>query len=392
MKLGIGICIWALLAAVTSQPATSPDKAWVGDQTKNDEMFYIELNGRDPVEMTKAQVDELIEKGKHFLDLTNVRLHDQQRNKAMSLVRNTKASFAPVYPQKVHSQVQAQPIIEKLNTDTMREFLVHFTGFTNRYARGNHGSDSAAWLYEHIAEISSRASDELQVTVSKQTHRGLTQPSIIARIPGQGNLVDEIIIIGAHQDSINSKDKENGRAPGADDDGSGSATVVEVFRRLVEAHYQPERTLEFHWYAGEEVGLVGSLDVATQYRKDGKNVYAMLQFDMTGYVTKGHENTMGLISDNVNTDLNNFLQIVVAAYTKFNVSLFPCGYRCSDHASWNRTGFPSAFPFESDSAKKNPYIHSESDTMERLNFDHMLEFAKLGVGFAMELAGDGSQS
>ncbi|KAJ1964738.1 hypothetical protein IWQ62_002850 [Dispira parvispora] len=390
MKLAIGICIWAILATVTSQSAVPSDKNLPGERGKNGDLFYIELEGSDPVDMTKEQVDDLITKGKHFIDLTNVRSHSQLKYERTALKDNAKATIALDYPKEIRSQEQAQPIIDKLSPDVMREFLNHFTSFTNRYARSSHGAKSAEWLYEYVTKISSGASNGLQVTVSKESHRNLTQPSIIARIPGQGNLVDEIVIIGAHQDSINSTDKENGRAPGADDDGSGSATVVEIFRRLVEARYQPSRTLEFHWYAGEEVGLVGSLDVATKYQKEAKNVYAMLQFDMTGYVPTGHENTMGLVTDNVNAELNEFLKIAATAYTNLKVIPFACGYRCSDHASWNRTGFPSTFPIESDVAKNNSYIHTENDTMDHLNFDHMLEFAKLGVGFAVELAGEGS--
>ncbi|KAJ7300862.1 hypothetical protein DFH08DRAFT_979251 [Mycena albidolilacea] len=54
-------------------------------------------------------------------------------------------------------------------------------------------------------------------------------------------------------------------APGADDDGSGSVTILENYRALLAADFHPERSLEFHWYSAEEGGLLGSQAVAKAY-------------------------------------------------------------------------------------------------------------------------------
>jgi leucyl aminopeptidase len=77
------------------------------------------------------------------------------------------------------------------------------------------------------------------------------QHSIIVTIPGKTNAT---VIVGAHQDSINYHDPMTARAPGADDDGSGTVTILEVLRtvlgskELLEA--KAENTVEFHWYSG----------------------------------------------------------------------------------------------------------------------------------------------
>ena len=63
--------------------------------------------------------------------------------------------------------------------------------------------------------------------------------------------------------------------------GSGTVNLLEIFRVLTEADYAPKTPVEFQWYAGEEAGLLGSQDIATQYAEDNKEVYAMLQLDMT---------------------------------------------------------------------------------------------------------------
>jgi len=83
-------------------------------------------------------------------------------------------------------------------------------------------------------------------------------------------------------DSINLDSPENGRAPGADDDGSGSVNLIESFRALLVAGFEPSTPVEFHWYAGEEGGLLGSADIADSYASAGTEVKAMVEFDMTG--------------------------------------------------------------------------------------------------------------
>lgn len=63
----------------------------------------------------------------------------------------------------------------------------------------------------------------------------------------------------------------------ADDDGSGTVTILEAFRVLVEGNFTPQRPVEFHWYSAEEGGLLGSQDIALEYEKEGRDVIAMLQ-------------------------------------------------------------------------------------------------------------------
>jgi len=67
------------------------------------------------------------------------------------------------------------------------------------------------------------------------------------------------------------------RAPGADDDGSGTVTILEVFHALVTVGFRPPRPVEFHWYSAEEGGLLGSQAVAKVYEKRNVDVLAMIQ-------------------------------------------------------------------------------------------------------------------
>lgn len=79
----------------------------------------------------------------------------------------------------------------------------------------------------------------------------------------------------------------NGRTPGADDDGSGTVTILEVLRVMLSSNDLLERkadnTIEFNWYSGEKVDLLVSKAIFLDYVSRGKDIRAMLQQDMTGF-------------------------------------------------------------------------------------------------------------
>jgi leucyl aminopeptidase len=142
------------------------------------------------------------------------------------------------------------------------------------------------------------------------------QNSIIATIPGKKN---STVVIGAHQDSINLFLPSILAAPGADDDGSGTVTILEAFRVLLSSEAivkgEAENTVEFHWYSAEEGGLLGSQAIFSEYEKTGRDVRAMLQQDMTGYVQgtidAGKEESVGVITDFVDPSLTEFIKKVI---------------------------------------------------------------------------------
>lgn len=76
----------------------------------------------------------------------------------------------------------------------------------------------------------------------------------------------------------------------------------------------------------------------------------------------------------------------VQAYCTIPYIETKCGYACSDHASASKAGYPSAFVIESDFKYSDKKIHTTEDKIEFLDFDHMLQHARLTLGLAYELA------
>jgi leucyl aminopeptidase len=164
-------------------------------------------------------------------------------------------------------------------------------------------------------------------------------------------------------------------------------TSLEAFRVLVSNNFRPLHTVEFHWYSAEEQGLYGSQAVATSYRQKALPVIGMMQMDMTGFTSPDKEEHVGVVTDFTSPQLSTFLRTLIDGYLAIPFVNTTCGYACSDHASWNKLGYPSAFPFENDFTSSSPFIHSAKDTVEHVNFDHMAEYVKLALAFAVEFGG-----
>lgn len=201
----------------------------------------------------------------------------------------------------------------------------------------------------------------------------------------------ELIIIGAHQDSLNYK-MPFYRAPGADDDGSGTVVTLQILRSLLEAKFipPPGTAVEFHWYAAEEGGLLGSQDIAADYEEKGINIRGMFQFDCTAFVKKDTQPIIALFDEVVDMNLTNFASSLVDAYLPISWNYTRCGNTCgSDHMSFTKAGYPAAFAFESLYENVNNKFHTPFDDAYRdgqYSFEHMLQFVKLGIAFVAELA------
>lgn len=347
---------------------------WPGIDLDLNELRLIQLeDATDPVWMTELEKIVAKADGKKFFDIT-----EDPENFATSYQVTTSKKFpAPSLPEDVAS------VIGLLSTDGPEENLKIFSNFRTRYYRSSTGKESQQWLAAKIFDITQTSPMKDDITITEFPH-SWGQYSIIAQIPGSAS--NDTIIISAHQDSTNLWPFLP--APGADDDGSGSVTILEAYRALLLSEFQPKNNVEFHWYSAEEGGLLGSQAVAHDYRAHNASVLAQIQFDMTAFVKEGTREEVGVITDFVDPHVVEFVKQLVDAYLDIPWVETQCGYACSDHASWTKNGYPSSFSIESSFENSNHAIHSTGDRWDipEFSFDHMLEFSKLAVAFAVELA------
>ncbi|MBI3551377.1 MAG: M20/M25/M40 family metallo-hydrolase [Elusimicrobia bacterium] len=298
----------------------------------------------------------------------------------------TGPSKAAGGPYTIDQQAWVKPLMSGVKEAELRSTIETMAAYNNRFYTADTGVAAARWLAGRWQSLAGKLPGAKVELVS---HDGWAQPSVVLTIPGTENS-DEIVVVGGHLDSINGWGSETARAPGADDNASGIAVVTEALRVLANAGFKPKRTVQFMGYAAEEVGLRGSADIASRYQQAGKKVVGVVQYDMTGY--KGSPEEIFLLTDNVDADLTAFMGKLIDAYVGVQWSTTECGYACSDHASWTRSGYPSALPFEASFDGMNHALHTTSDTLGTIGgtAEHAVPFAKLAIAFASELAKTGA--
>jgi leucyl aminopeptidase len=270
-------------------------------------------------------------------------------------------------------------LVAAIDSDRLKSFLVELTSFDDRSATTDNGTRAA----DFVAQRATQVGASLQgFSVRKVATKGYAkQPSVVATLPGSNSSLPHIVI-GGHMDTMSYN------KPGADDDGSGSTTVMETLRVIANSGLNFERTIDFMWYAAEERGLVGSANVVRDFKSKQINVAAAIQFDMTGWLNPVSVYDVYLTTDYVDSGLNETLATIINTYLPgMTIGYGACGYACSDHASWTQGGVPAVFPFESDHQDYNRRIHTSSDKIDYLTIDHMAKFARIAVAFVGQMAG-----
>ncbi|KAI1326231.1 Zn-dependent exopeptidase [Xylariaceae sp. FL0255] len=345
------------------------------------EQFLIELSPGETRWVTEEQKWELRRAGHRFMDITE--------NGDLGALRASSRSPA-IFPKKVKLQGEIVPLLSNLSKTEMHEHLEKLTSFHTRYYKSDYGRQSSEWLLQTVQNTIAEAGADAYGVKAEHFKHSWGQHSIIATIPGKSK---STVVIGAHQDSINLWLPSILPAPGADDDGSGTVTILEAFRVLLSSpdviKGKAQNTIEFHWYSAEEGGLLGSQAIFSEYEKQSRDVKAMLQQDMTGFVQKtidaGKPESVGVITDFVDPSLTAFIKKVIEEYCEIPWIETKCGYACSDHASASKAGYPSAFVIESSFPDSDDHIHGTDDQIKYLSFDHMLQHARMTLGLVYEL-------
>jgi hypothetical protein len=206
------------------------------------------------------------------------------------------------------------------------------------------------------------AAQSVALTVSIVTTRA-TVNNVLAYLPGK---TDEYVIIGAHYDHLGRGNFDSlapsqiGQIhPGADDNASGTAGVLELARLLAPRKGQMRRGILFASFAGEELGLLGSAAWVKDPTRPLDKAVAMLNMDMIGRI-KDQKVYIGGVGT------GSTLKAAVEqaqANSGFKIEYSPGGYSSSDHTSFVAKKIPVLFFF---SGLHSDY-HKPSDTWEKID-------------------------
>jgi Zn-dependent M28 family amino/carboxypeptidase len=258
------------------------------------------------------------------------------------------------------------------------------------------------------AQLVERELTDAGYEIQRQTYLagGQEVANIVAQLPGSSKK-DESVIVGAHYDT-------NPSTPGADDNASAVAVMIEVARRM--RALQPARTVRFVGFACEEMpyfhtGEMGSQAYARGCRARGERIRGMLCLEMVGYYKNGPGSqqvppAIPRIFHGVLPKQGNFLAAVgnlrsvrllrrfrrgfkrAVRFPLFSIALPEAirEIRFSDNSSFWDQGYP-ALMLTDTSFYRNPHYHMPTDTPDTLDYEAMAQVTLGVVGGACEVAG-----
>jgi photosystem II stability/assembly factor-like uncharacterized protein len=203
---------------------------------------------------------------------------------------------------------------------------------------------------------------------------------VVGTLPGTAS--DSQVIICGHFDSIS--DDPYNVAPGADDNATGTAAVMEAARIL--SGYRFERTIKFICFSGEEQGLFGSGEYIADRRSAGDKIVGVINFDMIGYADVLPEDI-----DVVGNSESEWLADVVVDCARTYVpsleakKIIDPAMVYSDHASFWKAGYYAVLGVE-DIDTPYPYYHTTADTLGNLDEAFATDVVRMGVAAVAHLA------
>ncbi|OQA75216.1 MAG: Aminopeptidase S [bacterium ADurb.Bin243] len=269
------------------------------------------------------------------------------------------------------------PFKAEVDSERIARYIKTLEGFKTRYSYAEGYLKSAEWAAAEFKKMG------LEVKMHEYTDGSRKQVNVVAQksFETPGNFY----IVCAHLDSTSPKAQTD--APGADDNASGSAGVLEAANILSKT--QKAGNFRFVLFAGEEVGLKGSTAYVKELKASGElsKVLGTVNFDMIGFDKTPPLSSLFETYENYKDFIANFIsaaqeQTDETKRLKITVSYRPWG---SDHIPFLKAQIP-CFLFIEDEFEANSNYHQTTDKFEFINLGLCAEFVRVTTSALMNMA------
>ncbi len=284
----------------------------------------------------------------------------------------------------------AIPDIQETKNDiTIDDFKAHITYLSSDGLAGrSSGTPGDRLAKDYIVNHFTNAGGSAERFVEVQEHyvsKSRLKPknkvktyNIIATLPGNDKkLKNEYVVIGAHYDSV--KNTFGLIHNGADDNGSGTSMVLELFEKFASENNH-KRTLVFMAFGGEELGLLGSKHYVNNPTIDLSKVQLMVNLDMVGRMDEENNVQLG-----GSPSAKNFSSKLHPFFVNSKINIIDLGkgiFSRSDHYNFYKKDIPVLFFFTG----IHPDYHTATDDEDKINYDGMMEISKIVEPIIAEFA------
>jgi hypothetical protein len=300
--------------------------------------------------------------------------------------RDEPAKDAPEATSVVHAtafEAIVDSIVARVDPDSIHRNIGRLSGaestlvggvpylFRTRYTHADGGRKAEQWCFEALEGLG-------LATAYETFNVGVTQArNVVATLPGRVT-PERIYIVGGHLDSTSPQAAT--LAPGAEDNASGTAGVIEAARILRDTDFNS--TIKFICFSGEEQGLHGSIKNAGDAAARGDSIFGVVNLDMIGWVGTTYKLTIE--GETAWDSIMTVMADACAEYTSLATekTFFSFG---SDHVPYQDNGFAAFLAIE-DEYDSYPGYHQISDTLANVSTAQAGDVVRAAVATIAHLA------
>ncbi len=295
--------------------------------------------------------------------------------------------FEHDYPVVTEENPQIRALMDSVSIDSIKANIEHLSSYHTRRYDSRFIWDVQDWLIARYQEMDGIDTVMLHDFPVPNFEAG-TADNILA-VQWGAKTPQEFVICGAHYDSWNADgyDPDTIRSPGADDNASGVAGILETARLLSKCTF--DRTIIYANWCAEEIGLVGSAAYAADCAAQNMDIVAYFNLDMTGYLEEGSDIHVHLMYTTQDSLLGKYaVNLSHAYFPDMPIRQNWLAWGDSDYSSFNRNGYAAIHPFE-DVHASSPFIHTRNDVLGLSvnNLEQSKRFTELNLGMVATMAG-----
>ena len=309
------------------------------------------------------------------------------KNDGAVAIFNKKASLPKLtrdFPVVTEEDPRIREMLNQVNMDSLEATVQHLQDYGSRIWNSNNAFAASDWIASRMEALGLEV-EQQPFNANTWMGSGAAAPNVIGI--QRGTLYpDTYVVCGSHFDSFSYEAMMGGgTAPGADDNATGVASVLESARIMTQ--YEFEYSIIYCAYGCEEMGLYGSEAYASRCQQQGMDIIGYFNNDMNGYLYGDQIHIDCIYPNSVEPIGTYYMNVGEVYYPDLPIRHVNFNEGDSDHTSFNNHGYMGIYPFE-DYQNHSPYIHTPNDIIGTsvTSFEMSQQYCQMNIACLAEIA------
>ena len=309
------------------------------------------------------------------------------KNDGAVAIFNKKASLPKLtrdFPVVTEEDPRIREMLNQVNMDSLEATVQHLQDYGSRIWNSENAFAASDWIAGRMEALGLEV-EQQPFNANTWMGSGAAAPNVIGI--QRGTLYpDTYVVCGSHFDSFSYEAMMGGgTAPGADDNATGVASVLESARIMTQ--YEFEYSIIYCAYGCEEMGLYGSEAYASRCQQQGMDIIGYFNNDMNGYLYGDQIHIDCIYPNSVEPIGTYYMNVGSVYYPELPIRHVNFNQGDSDHTSFNNHGYMGIYPFE-DYQNYSPYIHTPNDLIGTsvTSFEMSQQYCQMNIACLAEIA------